>query len=112
MKTLLKLSLVCSMIGLFLIIFLANHLEPNLINISEIDEKNLEEIVKVQGYIEYIKEYESLTVFSLKDKTGKIDVVFYDDFPFHKNDKIEIIGKVIEYKGKIEIEANKIKFLE
>jgi RecJ-like exonuclease len=112
MKNFLKLSLICSLIGLFLIIFLANYLEPAIKNISEIDERNLDEVVKVQGEIANILIYDTLTVFTLDDEAGKIDCVFYDNLPFTKGQRIEVIGKIVEYKGKIEIEVSKINFLE
>lgn len=108
MKFLLKLSLVCSLIGLALIIFLANHLEPEPISLVEIDERDLESNVKVQGKIINIFDYDNLVVFTIEDGDGKIDIVFYNNFPFQEQDRVEIIGKVIEYKGKIEIEAIKI----
>ncbi len=112
MKYLIKLSLICSLIGLFLIIFLANHLEPPISPLSEIDERDLEEIVKVQGEIVRVIEHETLILFTLEDETGKIDCVFYNDFPFYENENVEVIGEVVEYKGKIEIEATKINLLE
>lgn len=112
MKNLLSLSLVSSILGILIISFLANNLEPNLKNISEIDERSLEEVVRVQGKIILVRKYETLSVFTLDDGTGKIDVVFYENIGLEKDKTVEVIGKVIEYKGKIEIEANKIKILE
>lgn len=108
---LLTFALICSLLGLLLIIFLANNLEPNISKISEIDERNLDEIVKIQGEIIKTKEYETLTIFTLDDGTGEIDVVYYSTLPFEENDTIEAMGKVVEYKGRIEIEANKIKIV-
>lgn len=112
MESLLSLSLIGSVLGILIISFLATNLEPNMKDIVEIDERNLEEVVKIQGKITFIREYENLVVFTLDDETGKIDCVFYESIILEKNQAIEVIGKVIEYKGKIEIEANKIKFLE
>lgn len=112
MKHLLKLSLICSLIGLFLIIILANHLEPEIRNLAEIDERDLDENIKVIGKIISMYDHETLTLFTLEDETGKIDCVFYNDFPFEEGNEIQVIGKVIEYKGKIEIESIKITKIE
>lgn len=112
MKFLLKLSLICSLIGLFLIIFLANHLEPQIRNLLDVDERDIESTVKVQGKITQIFDYENLVIFTIEDETGKIDCVFYNKFPFQEQDIIQVTGKIIEYKGKIEIEATKIQLLE
>jgi RecJ-like exonuclease len=111
MKSLLITSLVGSILGILLITLLANNLEPKLKSISDVDERNLEEIVKLQGKVVLVKEYETLTVFTLEDETGKIDSVFYEKIEIKKNQTVEVIGKIVEYKGKIEIEANKIEFL-
>lgn len=111
MKSLLSISIICSVIGLIILALLANNLEPNLKEIKEIDEKSLEEIVKVQGRIVFIKKYESLTILTLDDGTGKIDSVYYKDLEIKEDILVEVIGKVVEYKGKIEIEINKIKIL-
>jgi RecJ-like exonuclease len=112
MKNLLLFSLIGSIIGLLIIIFLADNLEPGRRNISEIDERNLDEIVKVQGNMTNIREFESLTLFTIDDGSGKIDVVFYDKVSFEEERIVQVLGRVIEYKGKIEIEANKLKILE
>ena len=112
MRYLLKLSLICSLIGLFFIIFLANHLEPAIRNLDEIDERDLDENIRVIGEIVHRYDHETLTLFTLEDETGKIDCVFYNDFPFYENENVEVMGKVVEYKGKIEIEATKITKIE
>ncbi len=111
MKSLLIASLVCSLIGLFLIILLANHLEPSLITIKSIDENNLDNFVKVQGTVTEIKETEGLSIFTIKDKTNSMKIVSYEKPLLMRNQEIEVVGKVVEYQGTLELEATTIKIL-
>jgi len=111
MRTLLLASFICSLIGLFFIIFLANHLEPNLISIKSIGENKLDSYVKVRGVITEIKETEGLSIFTIREDTASIKVVSYEKPLLMRNQKIEVIGKVVEYRGALEIEATTIKII-
>lgn len=111
MRLLLALSFICSLIGLFLIILLANHLEPTLITIKSIDENNLDNFVKIQGTITEIKETEGLSIFTIKDETKSIKIVSYEKPLLMRNQEIEVVGKVVEYQGALELEATTIKIL-
>jgi RecJ-like exonuclease len=113
-KKLLKISLIVTFIGLFLIIILANCFEPKTTEISSIDKKILDEWVKVTGQVNNLKSISTesgyLTTFTITDSTGRIDVIFYKKI--NLTEKVEIIGKISEYQGKLQISASKIKILE
>ncbi|MEM4641485.1 MAG: OB-fold nucleic acid binding domain-containing protein [Candidatus Pacearchaeota archaeon] len=112
-KTLFKLSLIVLLISLFLLAILSNSLEPKTIKIANINEKRLDEWVKVKGRTSEIKtiktETGKMTLFKVVDETGSIEVVFYDSINITEN--VEVIGKVTEYKNKIQLQATKIKNL-
>lgn len=112
-KTLFKLSLTVLLISLFLLTILSNSLEPKTIKIININEKMLDEWVKVKGRASEIKtiktETGKMTLFKVVDETGSIEVVFYDSINITEN--VEVIGKVTEYKNKIQLQATKIKNL-
>jgi len=73
---LLKISLSISLIGILLLLFLANTLQPKPINIQGINNKLLNQKVQVQGQITSIKTYHdsNFQVILIKDSTGKIDI--------------------------------------
>ena len=75
-KNLFAVSLITSITGILLLLFLANFLEPKLTRISEINEKMLNRKVKISGEIFNIKTYEdsNFQVFSVKDETNSIDI--------------------------------------
>ena len=118
MKTriLLKLSLIISLIGIFLVLFLSNNLEPSVSNISSITSKELDNYIKIKGSIVYTQEIflndsAYLEILTIKDDSGSIESVFRKRVALHVNQQVEILGKVSEYRGIIQIEASKIKII-
>ncbi len=114
-----KLSLIITLIGIFFLLILLNISEPKLKNISEITIKDLNKNVKIKGGIISIKEYETNTkenflILTVKDKTGKIEVLITNqknqalNRQLTKNQTLIIIGKVSQYKDTMQIQAEKI----
>lgn len=103
-----KLAFLTAVLGISLLLFLSNSLEPRLVKISDINDNLLEQHVKIQGNVTSFKTYGNFVVFSLEDESGNIPVIVYN-LEGNLTGRVEIIGKVKEYKGKLEIEANKIK---
>jgi len=115
MQALLKFALATAIIGTVLLVFLSAKLEPRLINISEIDIRKIDNFVKISGDIADVKDTQSLFIFDVEDESGVIKVIVYKDketINLNKGMKVEIIGKVKEYEGEIEIEASSIKHIK
>lgn len=112
-KTLLKISLIVLFVSLFILIAVSNSLEPRAINISSINKKILDEWVKLKGQVEQVKNIKTetgeITIFKIADETGSIDCVFYENLDLNKGLKVEIIGKITEYKGDLQIQVKSIK---
>ena len=110
-----KAALLTAFVGICLLLFLSSRLEPKLVKISDISAKMLDSPVKVQGRVIELKEKESSLLLVLNDSSGSIDVFSYTKDELNlselKGVNVEIIGKVSEYKGKLEITAEKIKLL-
>jgi len=114
MQSLLKVALASAIIGTALLIFLSAKLEPPLISISEIDVRKIDNFVKISGKITDVKDTQSLIIFDVEDESGRIKVILYknkETINLNKGMKVEIIGKVKEYEGEIEIEASSIKHI-
>ena len=109
-KNLLKVALICSIIGIFIIFIFANRLEPSLISISDVSESLIDQSVKIQGAIDSIRVTPSIIILNVKDDSGSIKVVAFsqDNSELVKDQLVEILGDVTEYKGILEIEAKKI----
>jgi len=108
--TLRKISLAVSLIGILLLLFLSNILQPKLTNIGDINNKLINKKIKAQGQIFSIKTYEdkNFQVISIQDKTGKIDITSSKILNLTNSQTITIIGAIKEYKGHLQIQADKI----
>jgi len=116
MQVLLRAALISAIIGTALLLFLSAKLEPRLINIDEIDVRKIDNSVKIIGSVTSVKDTQSLFIFDVEDESGKIKVIAYkgkeEAIGLNEGMKVEIIGKVKEYEGEIEIEANSIKHIK
>jgi len=104
-----KISLIISFVGIVMLIFLSQTLEPKEMKIYDINSKMLEGYVKIVGNLTDIKNLENMQILTVNDPTESIKVVVYEKTNLSKGMKIEVIGKVVRYKSSIEIEAQKIK---
>jgi len=110
-QTLLKISLIIAIIGIIILLLLANTIQPTQIKIKNIDESLLNQKIEIKGEIQSIKTYKesNFQIITINDFTGKIDITL--DKPIiniTKNQTIIAIGKVTEYKDNLEIQADKI----
>lgn len=110
-KTLLKLSLIVSLIGLLILIIILENIEIKEYHIKDLTKKDLEKEVKIKGTITRVTETPGLYIFNLKDKTGEIAGVIFKEEPLNitTNQKVEVLGKIKEYKDKLEIEVEQLK---
>ncbi|MBL7147824.1 MAG: OB-fold nucleic acid binding domain-containing protein [Nanoarchaeota archaeon] len=108
-----KIALVCSLVGIFLILFIVQKYEVPNYNIDKIDKSMLNEMVGVKGQINKITETPGLYIINLEDSTGEITVVVFkeEELDILEGNFIEIEGEVAEYKNEVEIIAKQIKVL-
>jgi len=103
-----KLALITFLIGLIALFFLSSSLEPKQVRISEISGKMMDNYVKISGEVVKIKQFDTLTSLTISDDTDNITVIC-PKTNISKDSFVEVIGKVKEYKGILEIEAEKIQ---
>jgi RecJ-like exonuclease len=112
-STLLKLSFIVSIVGIFILLIILEYQEIPFYQIKDITKDHLEKSVKIQGTIITIKETPGLYLLKVKD-TKIIPVMIFkeEEIDIKKNSKVEIEGKVTEYKNELEIIADKITELK
>ncbi len=104
-----KISFTISILGIFLLLLLMNLIEPKKTNISDIKLSDINRKVKVQGKVDGIKNYETITIVSISDKTGKIDLIINSkNIHLIKNQNITVTGRLTQYKGKLQVQVEKI----
>ena len=103
-----KYALITFLIGMIALFFLSQSLEPKLVKISDINSRMIDSYVRVQGEVIKAKQTDAATLITLNDGTESISV-FSPKLNISVNSSIEVIGKVKDYKGMLEIEAQKIQ---
>ena len=111
-NTLLKIALICSLVGLIALYFISTKIEikdykPSILN------KNIGEDVKLLGKITKITDKGNVVFIEVNQQSPITVVLFIDDdnLTLNNGDNIDVIGKVREYKGKNEIIAQKIRVI-
>jgi len=108
----LKQAFITAILGTLFLFFISYNLEPALIKISEISNNHLGNFVKVQGMIESVRQTESLIIIKITDEENISINILAQSADFQENQAVEVMGKVTEYKGMLEIEASKIKIVD
>ena len=111
--TLLKIALICSLIGLIILYFISTGIDVKDYKPSTLN-KNVGDDVKLKGTIAKITDKGSV-VFIEVNQQNPVSVVLFnkdDNSKLKNGDNVEIIGKIQEYNGKNEIIAQKIKIIK
>ena len=110
-KSLLKLALIISLVGLVLLFVISKNIEINDTTIEKITNEEIEGDVVIKGIVKEITE-RSGTTFIIITQQSEIEViVFSNDVNLSKGDNVEIIGSVSEYQNQKEIIADKIEII-
>lgn len=111
--TLLKIALICSLVGLIALHFISTKIEakdykPNFLN------KDVGEEVKLAGKVSKITDRGNVVFIEVNQQSPVNVVLFTDDdnLRLHKGDNVEVIGRVQEYNGKNEIIAEKVMLVK
>jgi aspartyl/asparaginyl-tRNA synthetase len=102
-----KLTFILSILSLTFLFFLTKCLDAKESSVKEVYRKSVGEWVKISGDIKSIKDYKTFTLLEVCDED--CIVVVSRERNCGMNDAVEIVGKIIVYKGKKEIEAKGLR---
>lgn len=110
-SNLLKIAFVCSILGVFLILIVSESKEIPSYEISDLTSGFVEKTVSIQGKISAINLKSDFAAFTLTNDNSSIKVVAFPDeqLSLKKGDSIEVQGKVEEYQGELQVNADLIK---
>jgi aspartyl/asparaginyl-tRNA synthetase len=110
MIKLLKITLLISLGGIFLLILLMNALKLELVQISSLNDSQLNKNVKISGQIMTIKTFEesNFQIIDIGDKTGIIQGILDKPINLSKNQTVVIEGTLQKYKKQLQIQVDKI----
>jgi len=110
---LLKISMLISFLGIYLLLLISGISQPKLIKIDKINLNQLNKKIKIQGKIVQHKNYNNFQILTIQDDTGKIEALL--NVPAKlispiktKNKTLTITGRVSQYNLKLQIQVEKI----
>jgi len=104
---LLKTALITAIVGLAAITLIAKLTSIEEMNIGEAKKADEGATVMITGTVEKVTSEEGFSIINLK-KEESIAIVLFDSINLSKGEKVEVTGKTQEYKGSMELVADKI----
>jgi len=104
-RTLLRICIIISIIGIISLFFLS---EPKSVYLIEVDDSMIGQVIDVSGSASSVSITENATFFILSDSSSSINVVSFSPLSINEFDNVSVTGKVDIYRGKIEIIANNV----
>lgn len=110
-STLLKISLIVSIAGIFTILYIVESQNLSPIKLNELTKDQLDTIIKIEGKVTKVTKTPGLLILNIKDFSGTTKVIAFtsQESVIKEGMKVEAIGKVVEYQGNLEIIADEIK---
>lgn len=113
-KTLLKIALICSLIGVVALYLISENLEIKQKNIEKITLDDVDKNVKVKGIVRDLFENDKIMIITIEQPQEMKVVLFKsknESIGIFEGNEIEVIGKVDEYEGELEIIGNKVRVI-
>jgi len=109
---LLRLALICSLVGIIALFFISENIEIKEKNIDEINKDNIGEDVRIKGIVSKSADRGKIVLLDIVQPETITIVLFKDhDFNISTGTKVEITGEIDEFNGKMEIIGNEVKIL-
>ena len=113
-KTLLKIALICSLVGIAALFLISENIEVTQKGIEKITFDDIEKNVKVKGIVKDLFENEKVMILDV-EQPSEITIVLFkrknESIGIGKGNLIEVIGKVDKYEGKLEIIGNRVRVI-
>jgi len=113
-KTLLKIALICSLLGIVVLFTISDNLSIEESDISKINHAEIGETVKITGRIEKMSDTDKLMFLEVgQEKIETVPVLLFkdSDIALKQGDYVEILGTIEDYEGEREIIANRIRLI-
>lgn len=109
--TLLKIALVCSLVGLLVLYFISVKIEAKDYAPANL-QRNAGEIIKLKGTVAKITDKGNVILIEVEQRIPNTVVLFTEEnLKLENGDNVEVIGEVQKYNGKSEIIAQKIRVI-
>jgi hypothetical protein len=103
-KTLLKLAIICAVLGTSLLVVLAERIEVKQSNMDDLDDGD---DAKVKGIVRKVSNKGNLTFLEI-ETVQTVKALAFDEVDIEENSYIEAVGSVQEYEGEKELVIDRI----
>ena len=113
-QTLLKIALIASLLGMLILYIISDNIEIKEKRIGKITIGNKDEFVKLSGIVSKVIDTEKVTIMEVTQPQQITVVLFKDEnktMPIQEGNQVEVMGKVDEYEGKLEIIAQRVRVI-
>ena len=110
-KSLLKLALLISVLGLILLYIVSKNIVIDDTTIEKITNEEIEGDVVIKGTIKEINSRGGTTFLVISQESEIEVIVFSNNVNLSKGDNVKITGQVSEYQDQKEIVADKIEII-
>ncbi len=113
-KNLLKVALICSLVGIVALYLISENMEIKQRNIEKITIDDIDKNVKVKGVVKGLFENDKVMIITIEQPQDMKVVLFKsknESIGIFEGNEIEVIGKVDEYEGELEIIGNRVRVI-
>ena len=113
-SNLLKLAIIVAVLGLIVLAVISSTSELDATNTYDIGRSQLNKDVRIVGEVSSVKELDKMFFVEVSQQKPVTVIVFKDgkEKAFAVGNEVDITGQLREYKGKMEIIAEKVKAKE
>lgn len=105
-STIKKLSVSITLVGMLILLIISQLKISNITNIKDITSDNQD--VSIVGHVTSIKQYDNMTIITLKQDTQINCIAFSNLANIELNDKVKITGSTNTYKNEYQIMVDTI----
>lgn len=113
-KTLLKIALICALVGITLLYIVSERVKIDESTIDKINKGRVGESVKIKGVLGKVSSTDKVVFLEITQPQSLTVILFKDkniNITLDEGDNVEIIGKIEEYEGKMEVIADMVRVI-
>ena len=104
----------CSLIGIIALYYISENSVVSNKNIGKITLDDVNKNIKVEGIVKVLFENDKVTILTIEQPQETKVVMFKsknESIGIFEGNKIEVIGKIDEYEGNLEVIADRVRVI-
>jgi hypothetical protein len=109
-KTLLKIAVIGSLVGIFLLYLISENIKIDQTSVSNIEQENIGTDILLKAQVSDVYNQEGFSIITVI-QPKEVQIIAYDNVSLKIGQEIEVIGEIDEYEGEKQIVANRIRVI-